>query len=93
MMHSPIMKIVCIVSWLITALVSLHVGLVAIGWNLLEQPFFAGNFGMLVLPAMYIIGLAGAFSLFSLIMMLINGCKCCGSCSCDKNDRRPYSGM
>jgi len=64
-----------VVCWL-TALGSLHVGLVAMGWNVFGMvPALA----TLAMPLAYLFGLAGLASLVMLVMHAFCGC---GSCSC-----------
>jgi|GEM_PF-2529232 hypothetical protein len=81
--HSPAMRIVCMVSWLVTALSSLFIGLDALGaymgkdWNIWHSDFIMNHLPALVQPLMYLIGLCGLFSLISFFM-------CCGSCKADK---------
>ena len=76
------------VSWLITGLVSLHFGLVVLGYNLASVENFAVNHPTLVKPAMIVIGIAGAYSLLLMVMMLLglkgSGCGCsgCGTSGC-----------
>jgi hypothetical protein len=90
MMHNPILKIVCLISWFITAIVCLHIGLQAFfNFDITQYPFFYDNFGSLIQPLKYVIGVAGAWSLVSLALTVFGmGCSCC-----EKNERRPYSGM
>lgn len=86
-MHgSPVLKFLGLTAWLITALVSLHIGLVAMGWDLTAMAFVQNNLAMLIMPMRYIIGLAGLWSLIAMVMMLMGMgcCKCGCNADCDK---------
>ena len=63
-MKSPALKMAHHVLCFVTALGSLHVGLVAMNFNLLGYPFLAP----FALPIEYIFGLAGLASLVMLFM-------------------------
>lgn len=76
--HSPAMKIVCMVTWLVTALSSLFIGLDALGkhmgkdWNIWHSDLVMHHMPALIQPAMYLIGICGLYSLISWFMC------CCG---------------
>lgn len=72
MMSSPVMKMVGMAVWVITALGAVHVGLGALGYNLLAHPMFMS----LARPLEYLVGLAGVLSLVMLVMH--GGCCWCG---------------
>jgi len=83
-MHgSPILKGLSMAAWLITGLVSLHIGLATMGWDITTTSFVQNNLSSLMMPIRYIIGLAGLWSLIAFAMMIM-GMGCCGSCNCDK---------
>lgn len=81
MYNSPVMKFLGMASWLITALAALHVGLVALGYDITSMAAFQqANLQALVVPTQYIIGIAGAISLTMFIMALMGTCCCsCGN--------------
>lgn len=91
-MHKhPLFWILGMVSWLITGLVSLHVGVEAIGYHLPLLGNLLMNHPSMVKPLHIIIGLAGLYSLLMMVSMLLgfkhSGCGCsnCGtssSCNC-----------
>jgi len=56
--------------WLLTALGSIHLGLIGLGFNILEMPFFMDNLAMLDKPIHYLFGVAGVLSL----VMMVQGC-------------------
>jgi hypothetical protein len=74
--HSPVVRLLGSISWLVTALSSLAVGLAALGnsmnknWNIWDQDFVVANLGWLVQPALYVIGVCGLFSLLCWFMCL-----------------------
>ena len=97
MMHSPIAKIICKVSWIITALAAINTGLMPMNYDFFRSEFVMMNLSNAINGMYYIIGIAGVISLLSLIMHCMKGdfchsgaagakgCSRCGSmtgCSC-----------
>jgi hypothetical protein len=80
-MHgSPIMRILMMVSWLITSLVSINMLTGMYDYNAI---IYIGNMmPALIVPLMWIIGLAGIFSLVAFIRTVMMGCSGCDSCPC-----------
>lgn len=74
MTKSPGMYALTAAVWIITAIGSLHVGLMAMGYNMLHMQFLAG----LARPIEYIFGIAGVLSL---ILFVVHG----SCCHCDKH--------
>lgn len=65
MMHkSPVLKLVCLLSWIITAVVSIGVGATPFGWNILAGWLMSMPF------LYYVILLAGLTSLAGMVMHL-----------------------
>ncbi len=79
-MKSPVMKLVGNVVWLITALASIHIGLMALGYNVLDMAHIS-QFSRTI---DYVIGVAGVISLLMMIMWLGSGCS---SCECEHSHR------
>ena len=79
-MKSPLMKTLGTIVWVITALASIHIGLMAMGYNVLDM----AHISQYSRTIDYIVGIAGVISLLMLIMMLGSGC---GSCECDHHHR------
>jgi hypothetical protein len=88
MHHSPIMKIIMMVSWLLTSLVSINMLTGMYDYNFI---IWIGNrMPGLIIPLCWIIGLAGFFSLamwVKAVMMCSSGegckpCGCVGPCNC-----------
>jgi uncharacterized membrane protein YuzA (DUF378 family) len=77
MMKSPALRALAGIVWVITAIGCIHIGLLALGYNLLGIQFLAG----LTKPIEYIFGAAGVISLL-LFFMHSATCKCNGSCTC-----------
>lgn len=82
-MHSPILRFVGMIVWVITALAAIHMGLLAMGYDVIAK---AGLSNMDT-TIMYIVGISGVISLALFIMMIFckKGCGCgcqCSSCSC-----------
>jgi hypothetical protein len=75
-MKSPIVKFVGMVTWLITALCSLHVGMQALGHDLFARLGLEGNV-MVNAYVPYIVGVSGAISLLMFVMALF--CHGCGN--------------
>jgi len=79
MHHSPAMKIVGMITWLVTALSAVAVGLAALGasmgksWDIWKMDIIVNNMPALVQPLQYIIGVCGLISLITWFM-------CLGSC-------------
>ena len=77
MHHSPILHFVGKVSWIITALFSIHIGLMQLGVNLLKHESL-----MRFMPYIhYTVGVAGLVSLVMLVMACIKKCNC-GKADC-----------
>jgi uncharacterized membrane protein YuzA (DUF378 family) len=66
---------------IITALGSIHVGLLSVGYNVLAMGFLAG----LAKPIEAIFGLVGLLSIVLLVMhSMCCGCGCCSTCETRK---------
>ncbi|HSW74160.1 MAG TPA: hypothetical protein VLG71_03300 [Candidatus Limnocylindria bacterium] len=76
MKHSPLMKFVCLFSWVVTGLVAVAVGARAFGHDFmmwLSMQSYA-------MPALYVILACGVLSLLAMVKMLAMGCSCsCGA--------------
>ena len=74
--HSPAMRLLGSIAWLLTALAAVAVGLAALGlslgknWNIWESDFVVNNLAWLVQPLQYAIGLAGLIALICWFMCL-----------------------
>lgn len=74
--HSPAMRLVGSIAWLVTALAATASGLMALGlsmgknWNVWESEFVVTNLHWLVLPAHYVIGVCGVVSLLAWLSCL-----------------------
>jgi uncharacterized membrane protein YuzA (DUF378 family) len=62
-------------TWLLTALGSIHLGLVGLGFNLWQHPLVQNNLSWLVQPAHWVIGAAGVISLVMFVTKLGHECK------------------
>jgi|HubBroStandDraft_1064217.scaffolds.fasta_scaffold671770_2 uncharacterized membrane protein YuzA (DUF378 family) len=83
MSHSPAMKMVGMVTWVITALASINMLTGLYGYD-----FFAwmmNSMPGMVMPAVWIVGLSGLISLAMFIKFSMMGCPVCGSCPCSCN--------
>jgi len=83
MMHSPMLKMLGMVTWVITAVFSINVLTASYGYDM-----FAWLMGMM--PGMgmlliWIIGLAGMISLAMFVKAAFMCCPGCGSCPCTCN--------
>ena len=78
MMHSPLVKIIAMLAWLLSALAAIHLGLLGIGINLWESDFVVRTLPWLMRPAHYIFGIAGLISLIMFVMSLTSPhcCRC-----------------
>lgn len=78
MHHSPAMKIVSMISWLLTSLAALAVGLAALGANLGKSWDLWGivgdNMPALMQPLQYAVGIAGLLSLIMWFGCVSGGC-------------------
>lgn len=74
--HSPALRLVGKLSWLLTSIAAIAWGLLALGnslgknWNIWEQDFVVNNLAWAVQPLQYVIGLAGLVGLISWFMCL-----------------------
>jgi hypothetical protein len=73
-MKSPALHMFYHVVFFLSALGALHVGLLAMGYNVLGMPFLMN----LAKPIEYIFGLAGLISLVLMIFMHSMVCNCSG---------------
>ncbi len=71
------MKCLCMITWLVTALAAIGVGLKPLGYNAFECPWLASMHPQAVFVMQYLIG---AFGLLSLVMLVSSLSK--GSCGC-----------
>ena len=81
---SPMMTMVMMVVWFLTAFAAILAGLRGLGWDLAQQAFVQNNLLWLVKPAQLVFGAAGVISLVMLLMACMCGCRECkggGSCS------------
>jgi uncharacterized membrane protein YuzA (DUF378 family) len=85
--HSPAMRLIGNIAWLLSAIAGLAWGLIGLGnsmgknWNIWESDFIVNNAAWLVQPLQYAIGLAGLISLISWFM-------CLGKYDDHKHDKR-----
>lgn len=75
-MKSPLLRTLGKVSWVVTALASVSVGLCPLGYNMLHLPVLSTLAG----PLHYVVGAAGVLSLVMFAMMCT--CKHDGGCKC-----------
>ncbi len=77
--HSPALKTFGMISWLVTSLSALAVGLAALGhhmgksWDIWQSEFVMSHLSSLVQPAQYLIGICGLFSLICYFMCMSSG--------------------
>ncbi|MFA6066494.1 MAG: hypothetical protein WC707_04935 [Candidatus Babeliaceae bacterium] len=70
--HPPVLRIIGVLVWLVTAIGALNWGLEAYGYNLFHLHFVETNLAHLVTPFKYIVGVCGALSIAMLVEKLIN---------------------
>ncbi len=84
MMHHPVMKMICMVTWPITALFAINTLTAWYGYD-----GVAGLIGMMPNMEMafaWIIGLSGIISLVAFVKAMFMCCPGCGSCPCTCNN-------
>ena len=82
-MKSPIMRIVGLGTWLITALVTINVGLQPFAYDFFSLGFMQN----ISAPAHYVLLAFGALSLVMFFMALsCTKCRCCGDAPCTPNN-------
>jgi uncharacterized membrane protein YuzA (DUF378 family) len=80
-MHSPILRLVGKVVWLITGLAALNMGLAAcMGWDFFATDFMMNSMSMMVRPLLLLVGLSGLVSLVMFGMAMTCKCGKCDSC-------------
>jgi len=79
--HPPMLRVLGLVVWLLTAIGALNWGLEALGYNIFNMNFIEMNLASAIMPLKYIIGIAGLISLLMLIEKLINHSHD-GKCTC-----------
>ena len=82
-MHGGIKAIVGMSAWLLCSLAAIHMGLIAMGYNIFMTNFMQMNMQSLIVPIHYLVGIAGIVSLGMFVMACMGGCGCNGgSCGC-----------
>jgi len=82
MMRSPLCKILAVVTWFITAVVSINEGAEEFGYGVKKLSFIMEN-PKLFMWMHYIAGAAGVISLIMLIVACVKmGCHCCEHKNC-----------
>ena len=62
--------------WLLTAIGSIHLGLIGLGFNFLNMPFIQENLAAFIIPLHYVFGVAGVLSLVMMMQSCSGGtCK------------------
>ena len=81
-MKSHAMKIIGMITWAITALVAINVGLAVFSFDLFKTDFMMTSAAGIVKPLLIIILISGIISLLMFVSALAMGCDCgsCGSC-------------
>ncbi len=85
-MKNPLMKWVLMLSWLISALAAINVGLCPFGFDFFKTEFVFMNLSNFVAPMHYIILIAGLISLGLFVM------SCMGHCGCKKGNGKSSCG-
>lgn len=71
----PGAKLIVPISWIITGLAALHIGLVAVGFDVTTTNFVMTHLMSFAKPIQYIVGLSGLFSLLMFFSSM--GCSEC----------------
>jgi len=80
MMHSPVIRTIAYITWVITAIVSINVLTASYEYDMFEWVFkMMPGAGDLII---WIIGLSGVISLALFIKMMFMACPVCGACPC-----------
>jgi len=81
MQHSPVMKILGMVTWAITAIVSINVLTSFYDYDLIG--YILGMMPGMMVPMTWIIGVSGLISLAMLVKACFMCCPGCGACPCN----------
>lgn len=79
-MKNPVLRWVFMLSWLVSALATINVGLAPFGFDFFRTEFAMMNLYNLMAPMHYVILASGLIS-FALFVMSLSGTCGCGSCS------------
>ncbi len=83
MMHGGLKTIIGMGSWLLCSLAAIHMGLVAMGYNIFMTNFMQMSMQGLIGPIHYLMGIAGVISLGMFVLACMGACGCnSGSCKC-----------
>lgn len=92
-MKSYCLKIVSMLTWLITGLYALNAGLKQLGWfDFFAMSSVASNAHTLMVLH-YIIGVAGAISLIVLVLSLLHRGGCCSDAKCCNDCKKTEGGV
>ena len=83
MQHSPMMKILGMTTWVITAFVSINMLTAMYNYDFFS--WVSESMPNLYMPLMWIVGLSGMISLAMLVKACMS-CPGCGMCPCNCND-------
>jgi len=83
MMHSPVLKTIGMVTWVITALVSINMLTGLYDYDFLS--YIMEMMPGMTKPILWVIGISGFVSLAMLIKAVFMCCPGCGSCPCNCN--------
>lgn len=83
MMHSPVMKTLGMVTWVITALVSINMLTGSLGYD--GMSWLVNMMPGMEKPLIWIIGLSGMISLAMFVKAVFMCCPGCGACPCNCN--------
>ena len=86
MKKSPICKYIGMTAWLVTALVSINMGLAVFGYDFFATDFALMSLSAVIRPIYYIILASGLYSLYMMMLALQGKCGGCysgkKSCKC-----------
>lgn len=76
-------KFLTAIVWLLVSLGAIHLGLIALGFDILQQPFIQNSdmLRQVVVPLHWLIGAAGVWSLILYAQWVMGGCH---ECNCKK---------
>lgn len=86
------MKCLGMIAWVVTALASIAIGLMPLGYKVLEMQWFVAN-PTAVMVIHYVVGILGVLSLVMFFAAGFGGGCCSGKCNCNHGHKDNHKSL